>query len=209
MCEECLVDHFHNAYNQTSDPDLDWGLRWGVKYVSAREHTSTLGADFVAKYEALEAEYQVPRRKRVYCPHPAPDDGTTATCNTFVAEAKSDGEEGTDELRCPACDRWVCLICRKSARDNHPPCSGPAQPQETVSSMPGMRVRGVEVQDCPKCEYRIAHLDQCNFVRCPILHCGTGFCVSKSERGRQRSVSRTLCMSSARLRYMLISIFRF
>lgn len=188
MCRLCTTSSFQDAYsNVTDDPNLGWGVTWGPgNYLQARDYVSVLGEDFVARYEARQREYDIPREARVYCPHKAAPtndlsvqnlslEGNQA-CGGFVAAATSDMENS--QARCSECDKGVCLTCRGAIDLGGPSheCPGPPQAEQREDVLPTDWERGVHYQHCPKCAMTYAHLEACNYIVCSVMTCGTGFC---------------------------------
>lgn len=184
ICRMCVLNEFDAAYNNvTDDPNLGWGIPWGRDYLQARTYISVLGDEFVENYERRQAEYIVPQADRVFCPHNASDG--EKTCGSFVGAAKN---TGNNKACCPKCGRWVCLICRDVDPRGDPPheCSGPPAAEEPDFLIPAEWVRGVDYQHCPECGGLHSRLDGCNFDRCSVMTCRTGFCYICGERAEHK-----------------------
>lgn len=171
ICTQCILDVFQKAYDSETDPDLGWGVRWGSDHLRARNYIAVLGEEFVIKYERREAEYNVPRKDRVYCSRPTTDDGQK--CGGFIGAATS--ATGNGEANCPTCNELTCLICRKAHLADGI-CSGPPEDEETLDDGFSEMERGIHYQRCPGCRTGYAHLDGCNWTKCAIMTCGKGFC---------------------------------
>jgi hypothetical protein len=187
VCIKCVKQMFDKALKFEHNYPPKWSGR-----LHPSEFGHILSADYIAKYEDKEVEYNTPPNRRVYCQYDVERikesekgamESCTETCGAFLGVRrkfiKDDilvfgrcKDNGCAKVTCMVCDYY----CNNDAQNmlQHI-CLGKSQADEKrTQAFSGLK-RGKDWQQCPdrRCQRRVELSEACNHISC---QCGMGFC---------------------------------
>jgi hypothetical protein len=187
VCIKCVKQMFDKAFKFEHNYPPKWSGR-----LHPSEFGHILSADYIAKYEDKEVEYNTPPNRRVYCQYDVERikvsekgamESCTETCGAFLGVRRKFIK---DEIlvfgRCKdiGCAKVTCMVCDYYCNNDAQNmlqhiCLGKSHADEKrAQAFSGLK-RGKDWQQCPDrhCQRRVELSEACNHISC---QCGMGFC---------------------------------
>jgi len=187
VCIKCVKQMFDKALKFEHNYPPKWSGR-----LHPSEFGHILSADYIAKYEDKEVEYNTPPNRRVYCQYDVERikvsekgaaESCTETCGAFLGVRRKFIKDDILVFgRCKdiGCAKVTCMVCDYYCNNDAQNmlqhiCLGKSHVDEKRAQAFSGLERGKDWQQCPDrhCQRRVELSEACNHISC---QCGMGFC---------------------------------